>query len=688
MSHKDLLFEIGTEELPSAPLYKAAAQLERDAHAAFELASLDFESIRVLFTPRRIALLVSGLQEQAKDTSAVYKGPAKSVGFTADGDPTKAVEGFARGKGIGVDELEIRDVDGVEYVFAVVEHKGAAAKEILPELLGNLIDSLEWKRSQKWGTGSARFARPVRWLLALYGGVVVPVTFGTLQASNISRGHRFLSPQSVEVKSMREYERVLEGNSVIVSQDKRREMIVADIEELSADYGTPIIDEDVLAEVVNLVELPNGIVGAFDESFLSVPSEMLVSAMSKHQRYFAIRRNDGSLDNRFVVISNGDPAAQSTIIAGHERVLRARLADAAFFYQEDQKISLEEWNKRLSGIVFQEKLGTVNDKVNRITRLVEIFSRELGLDSEMKKTAEAAASLSKFDLATSSVIEFTDLQGIMGSYFVKAAGLDEGIATAIREHYAPRFSGDEIPSTKPGCVVAVADKIDTISGIFAIGQQPKSTSDPFALRRAAIGILQIALQGIALDTDVLITEALSGHRFDSFDRELVEQSIRDFFKVRLASLMKNEGFAGDTVDAVLSVGAAVPTDAMARARALHDFRTAHVEAMDDLSAAFKRAARLSDDSAGFEIDCTLLTDMEVEFAARLSETVGLSEEFLESKNYEAVLDLFAALRGPVDLFFENVMVMDEDLAVRKNRLAQLNVFVKLFLSFADFGKLT
>lgn len=687
MSAKDLLFEIGTEEMPSAPLYKAALQLEVEARSALESANLGFKSIKVMHTPRRLVLMVDALDEQAQDVTAIHKGPAKSVGYTPEGEPTRAVEGFARGKGVSVDDLEIRTVDGVEYIYAVVEVSGAKSSEILPKLLSDLITSLDWQKSQRWGSGSVRFVRPVRWLLALYGGTVVPVTFGDLTASNITRGHRFLAPQSVEIKSMREYERVLEGNSVIVSQDKRRSMILTGIEELSKPYGEAHIDDAVLAEVVNLVEFPNGIVGSFDENFLEVPSEMLVSAMSKHQRYFPIRRTDGSLDNRFVVISNGDPSAQATIIAGHERVLRARLADADFFFLEDQKISLDKWSERLEGIVFQKKLGTIHDKVKRITRLVEYLARIFGVDEEVSNTAITAAQFSKFDLATSSVIEFTDLQGTMGSYFALAAGLDESVATAIREHYAPRFSGDAIPTTTAGYLVAMADKIDTIAGIFSIGQQPKATSDPFALRRAAIGILQIALHGISLDTNVLIAEALSAYDFAEADRERIAQEMQAFFKTRLASLMKAQGFAGDTVEAVLSVGGAVPTDAFARARALHDFRTANSEAMDDLSAAFKRAVRLADSSAGYDIDDALLTDPEVEFAVRLTETAQLSEEFFASGNYEAILDLFADLRGPIDTFFENVMVMDEDLAVRKNRLALLNVFVQLFLEFADFGKL-
>ena len=683
----DLLFEIGVEEMPSAPLNRAVAQLEERVPAALAQARLGFEEVRVLSTPRRLAVLVRALAEQQEDAHHEHKGPAKTIAYTDDGSPTKALEGFARGKDVPLDEIVVRSVDGVEYVYAVVEEKGLTAAELLPDVLAGLVTGLEWPKTQRWGSGEERFIRPVRWLLALLGTKVIPFSFGEVESANLTYGHRFLSRQPIPIQAMREYKNVLRGNRVLVDQVIRRDKIVTEIAETAAEFGKALVPDGVLDEVVNLTEYPNALLCEFDREFLRVPREILEYAMSTHQRYFAIERADGTLDNHFVVISNGDPACADEIARGHERVVRARLADAAFFYDEDLKVGLEGWRSRLDKLLFQEKLGSVADKAARTRALVAYLCETLSVPNDTAVDALRAAELAKADLTSNAVVEFTDLQGVMGSYYALAQGENPEVAMAIAQHYRPRFAGDALPETAPGQLVSLADKTDTIVGIFAAGKAPKGTSDPFALRRSAIGVLRTVMDALPLNIGKLVEAAISGLPEDLRAGDLAEK-VNAFFMARLDSMLRDRGFSTEVVSAVLSTDAALlPADAAARCDALQAF-LAQGDAWEDLSTAYTRAKNLSDATVGSGVDADLLGTHERAFYEALETAKPRAHAYLAEKAYGDYLSALAGLRAPVDDFFEQVMIMDEDPALRRNRLALLNQFIALIEPFADFRRLS
>ena len=685
---RDLVFEIGTEELPSKALYGAIEQLQVAVPKALEGTRLEYVAVRIWGSPRHLVVLVSGLSEQQADAVHTHKGPATRAAFDEQGNPTPAAIGFARGKGVDVSALtRVSDGNG-EYVYATVEVKGVSADDVLPGLLAQLAENIEWPRSQRWGSGDARFSRPVRWLLALFGGEVVPVQFAGLTAGRLTYGHRLLSPGAIEVPDTADYPLALERGHVIADHEKRakllREGIATVAEQLSA---RAVVPDKTFAEVVNLVEYPTLAVGTFDESFLEVPREILENAMESHQRYFPVETVDGTLTNRFIVAHNGDPKLTDAIVRGHERVIRARLSDAAFFYREDLHQPLEAYVARLDTIVFQEKLGSLGDKVRRDERLAGRIASLLRASAEDTALAERAAHLAKADLVTSAVVEFTDLQGVMGGYYATASGEEPGVAQAIVDHYRPRFAGDALPGTVAGRIVAIADKLDSIAGIFAIGSAPTGSADPFALRRGAIGILQMLLDGTQLTLDELIGAALEGYvGVTEFDIESVGAAVKEFIVGRLQGMLRDRGSAYDTVDAVLAVAADDPADALARCDALTAFR-ASSDDMEDLSVAYTRAKNLAKADLGTAADRGIMGAEELALADALDRAEQLAADALTGRGYSALLEVYSGLRAPIDAFFEGVLVMDPDDAKRDNRLRLLNRFVALFGRFADFSLL-
>ena len=685
---RDLVFEIGTEELPSAPLYGAIEQLVVGVPKALDSARLEYDAVTVTGSPRRLVISVAGLSEGQDDATYTHKGPAARAAFDEAGAPTKAAIGFARGKGVDVGDLAVVDDENGSYVYATVEVKGVSAGEVLPQLLGRLVESIDWPKSQRWGSGDARFSRPVRWLLALFGAEVVPVEFAGLTAGRITYGHRLLAPGAIEVPAAADYPTALEGGRVIASAPERARLLRDGIETAAAGLGArAVISEKTFAEVVNLVEYPTVAVGTFDAAFLEVPREILVNAMESHQRYFPVETADGALTNRFIVAHNGDPERTDAIVDGHQRVIRARLSDAAFFYREDLARPLEEYVTRLDTIVFQEKLGTLGAKVERIERLAGTIAKLVDAPADVAAFATRAAHLAKADLVTAAVVEFTDLQGVMGGYYATAAGEEPGVAIAIVDHYRPRFSGDQLPTTQAGRIVALADKLDTIAGIYCAGMAPTGSADPFALRRAAIGVLQILLAGPSAPIDELIGAALAG--YDGVlpvDTDAVGSAIQEFFLGRLQGILRERGHAYDTVDAVLAVAANSPADALARCESLTRFREASDD-MTNLSIAFTRAKNLAQPDLGTATDRSLMTAEEIALADALDTAEALLGELFEQAAYSAVLDSFAGLRGPIDAFFAAVMVMDPDEALKTNRLRLLNRFVAQFSRFADFSVL-
>ncbi|PKQ20606.1 MAG: glycine--tRNA ligase subunit beta [Actinobacteria bacterium HGW-Actinobacteria-6] len=686
---RDLIFEIGSEEIPSAPLYSAITQLKERAEKAFADAHLEYGTITVYGSPRRLALSVTDLAEQQQDVTLRHKGPASKAAFDAEGNPTKAAEGFARGKGLAVTDLTIEDVEGGSYVFAIVERKGMPATSVLPDILSGLIGGLDWPKSMRWGSGSAKFIRPVRSIVALFGDEVVPVEYAGVTAGRVSAGHRFLGGP-VEIMSAGTYVESLIDGKVMANQDARASAIAAGIDAAAAERGgRAVVPEKTFAEVVNLVEWPTVGVGHFDEAFLDVPREVLEEAMESHQRYFPIERADGALSPYFIVVHNGEPTRTDAIIAGHERVIRARLADAAFFYTEDLKHPLEAYVDRLGVIVFQEKLGSLGDKVVRIEALARALAAQAGASPDDEAYAVRAAHLAKADLVTHAVVEFTSLQGVMGRYYALASGEVEGVAEAILDHYRPRFAGDTLPSSLAGKLVSAADKFDTIAGIFAIGQAPTGSADPYALRRFAIGIITMMVDGgLNITFDESIASALAGYTdvLPALDVEKVGSEIKAFFLGRLEGMLRDRGHAYDTVAAVLATVGDDPAGALARAEALTAVR-AEADAIEDLSVAFARASKLGKPELGCEADTALMGEVEAALSSALEVAESAAREAMQLEDYAGALRVLAELRPQIDAFFDGVLVMDPDEAVRTMRLQLLNRFVTLFASFADFGAL-
>ncbi len=691
MANKTLAFEIGTEELPAFDLHAATEKLGGLAAAALDGAKIPHGDIAVYSTPRRLIVVVADVPEATEAAVEEFRGPAAKIAFDENGEPTMAAIGFARGKGVDPAALERRDENGTEYVYAVKETPSLDVAALLPELLGSLITAIQWPKSQRWGSRREQFSRPVRWLFAMLGDVVVPVEFAGLVAGDTTRGHRFLAPGPFKVATADDLVDVLRANNVVPSEAEREASIREQVKAIEAETGLVAeLPAKTMEEVVNLTEFPTVMVGAFDELFLAVPKEITVDAMLVHQRYFPLFNADGSLSNKFLITSNGNPEFHDNIVDGNQRVVAARLYDAKFFYDEDLKEPLEAYVEKLSEVVFQESLGTTRAKADRIVAMAKHLGADAGLSGQDAADAQRAALLCKADLVTGAVVEFTSVQGIMGRYYAKAAGETDQVADAIADHYRPRFAGDDTPASMVGKVVATADKLDTICGLFAVGQGPTGSSDPFALRRSAIGILAMLEDGLDVSLVDAIDASLDVYAKGGleFDRDAVRAEVIDFFVTRTKVMLRDSGIAADTVDAVLAAGACEPMVIMARARALESARANDAETFDDLATAYARANNLRDADLGSDVDVAKLASDAVALNDAVSQAESDVAAALKADDYAAALGVLASLRKPIDGFFENVMVMDDDAAVRANNLKLLNRFVDVFANVADFGKMS
>lgn len=685
-----LAFEIGTEEIPAFDLHKATLQLEKLVPAALDEVRIPHGDVAIYTTPRRLIAMVSDVADTTEALDEVFRGPSAKIAFDAEGNPTKAAAGFARGKGVDVEALERREENGVEYVFATRSVPARDVAELLPGVLEGVIEGISWPKSCRWGTTSEYFSRPVRWLVAMLDERVIPVSFAGLTAGNLTRGHRFLAPGPHEVATAANLLNVVEAAHVVTSEQAREQVIRVGVAQAEAQTGARAeLPEKTLLEVTNLCEQPTVLVGTFDEEFLRVPEEIIVDAMLMHQRYFPLYDANDKLTNNFIVVSNGDPAHASTIIDGNERVVRARLSDAKFFYEEDLKRPLEAYVDRLDEVVFQETLGTMKAKTDRIVALAKHLACDARLSETDAADAERAAYLAKADLVTNAVVEFTSVQGVMGSYYAEAANESDQVARAIADHYRPRFSGDEPPASNVGKIVATADKLDTICGLFAVGQGPTGSSDPFALRRSAIGIVAMLEAGLPVSLATAVDAALSTYQAAgvAFDRDAVRAEVSDFFVTRTKVMLRDGGCSPDAVDAVLATGVEEPAQIIARTRALEAARTNAPDAFDNLAVAYARANNLRDAKLGADVDEALAADAERALLSATDEAAARVSEALAADDYAAALAALSALRAPIDAFFEDVMIMDEDQAVRENRLRLLNRFVAVFAHVADFGKM-
>lgn len=689
MEKRTLAFEIGTEEIPAFDLAGAVKQLSTMVPNLLDDAAIPHGDVKIFSSPRRLIVIAEEIPEATEEKNEVFKGPSAKIAFDANGNPTKAAQGFARGKGVDPSALVVED----GYVYARTHTPSVNVSSLLSSVLDKIIHGLSWPRSQRWGAQTEYFTRPVRWIVALFGSEIIDFTFAGLAAGRITYGHRFLAPGPFEVADADSLVNVVRSAYVVPSEAEREQVIREGVAKAETETGfSAVLHPKTLVEVINLAEYPTVLVGVFDEEFLKVPEEIIVDAMLVHQRYFPLYDKNGKLTNRFIVVSNGDPSCAETIIDGNERVVRARLYDAKFFYDEDLKQPLESYVNRLGEVVFQEKLGTMLDKTNRIQRLADYLAEDAGLADQDLSDVERAARLCKADLVTSAVVEFTSVQGVMGSYYAAASGETVQVAQAIEQHYRPRFAGDNAPDTVVGKIVAIADKLDTVCGLFAVGQGPTGSSDPFALRRSAIGIVAMLSGEDAVEVSLVpaIDAALAAYAQQGieFDADAVRRDVIEFFITRTKVMLRDAGNSIDAIDAVLSAGVQEPVELINRVSALEAARSEQPEVFEDLATAYARANNLCDSELGTEIEKNLLSDVEQALVNAVDRAECNVAASLEGNNYAAALAELASLRRPIDLFFESTMVMDEDRALRENRLRLLNGFVAVFANVADFALLS
>lgn len=709
---KDLIFEIGTEEMPTSAVRLGITQLREKAAKSFEQNRLGYESLKTYGTPRRLVLNVTSLAEKQTDTTFEIKGPARKAAYSDHGEPTMAAIGFAQAQGIKVEDLIVKTRENGEYVYAMRKEAGLPAIQVLPGLLLELLNSFSFPKSMRWDD-DFRFSRPIRWLLALYGEKTIDFSLNGLKSSNLTYGHRWLARSPIKVKTARDYFREVEEGKVLVDQEKRAALIEQEINKVAQKAGGTVIkNQTVFDEVVDLVEYPHALLGHFPEEYLVVPRDVLATAMGSHQRYFPVEDSRKKLLPNFIIVHNGDAASGNLIRKGHERVLKARLADAQFFFQEDQKKKLEQKVEELKGVIFQAKLGTLYEKTQRLGLLAETIAKTLETDKETIKAVKRAAFLSHADLVTKMVIEFPTLQGVMGREYAKLSGEPPEVARAIFERYLPRFAGDGLPLTKVGQIISLADKLDTIVMVAVKDLRrldlsektekielnlPTGSEDPFALRRQATGILRILIENdLSLPLRKLLRQTFTAiHQVHAcpVNWRLIDEHflplLCDFFADRLDRLWLNKGYSYDTAEALLPLLKDRDDDLVdlnQRINILTKFRkTRH---FDDLIVAFNRCNNLSNLSLGISVKLELFQEKEEKQLHQvLSETSGKVEKSLASGDYQQALMSAAALRPAVDNMFDRVLVMAEDKAVQENRVRLLNLAVDIFGKLAEFSKL-
>ncbi len=686
MSNKELFLEIGCEEIPAGFIPRAIAEMEAIVTKELALARLAFSEIKTLATPRRLVLVVKGIPSVQPDAEITATGPSIKAAYDADGKPTKAAEGFARGQGVDVAALQTIATDKGEYLFVTKQEVGRPTYELLTELLPALVANIPFKKSMRWGDGDVRFARPVHWIVALFDGTVVPFSFGTIESGKVSRGHRFMANTTFPVNSFAHYLEECERHFVIPDPEKRKEIIRRETHRVAVAAGGHLLpDEELLEQVAYLVEYPSAVHGTFSPEFLKVPKEVLITSMRSHQRYFSIVDADGGLLPGFITINNTLTEDPSVVVKGNERVLRARLSDARFFFEEDQKIRLDDRVESLKKVVYQQKLGTSFEKMERFRSLAEGLANQI--NPAVKSQTSRAAWLCKADLVSAMVCEFPEVQGIMGREYALLEGETAEVANAIAEHYLPTQAGGELPVSDVGAFVSIADKLDTICGCFGVGLIPTGAADPYALRRATIGIIAIILdKGYRLSLQSLIDESLKTLS-DKLTRpkEQVASDVLDFFRARFVNLT-GSSYAADAVDAAITAGFDDLVDVRDRIAALAEFKT-HPD-FEPLTVAFKRVGNIIKKGVDAPVDPSLFEDDAERALYEATRAVKSSADgLIASGAWLDALTEIASLRGPVDRFFDKVMVMAEDQRVQTNRLALLTAIARLFGKIADFSRI-
>ena len=680
---KDLLFEIGAEEIPAGFMPNILGQLKQLAETKLNDAHLPFESIATYGTPRRLALIVKGLADTSAEISERHKGPSASIAYDADGNATKAAIGFARGKGLDVADLVVED----GYIYAETKTAGVPAKDIVTEMLPQLITGLNFPKSMHWGNLDAKFVRPVRWLVALLDEEVIPVEFATVKSGNVTRGHRFLGADEITIKNAASYVETLKENFVMVDQDARRELISKQLHDMAASKNASIVwDDDLLEEINYLVEWPTALCGGFEESYLALPDAAIITPMKDHQRYFPLVDQEGKLLPMFLTVRNGSDHSIEVVQAGNERVLRARLDDAKFFFNEDRKKPLIDRQDGLTKIVFQEGLGNLADKTERLLKLGRVFGEECGLHEDAAVVLERATELAKTDLTTGMVTEFTELQGVMGKEYALLDGESEEVAEAIFEQYLPRFAGDVLPQTEAGKVLSIIDKVDNIVATFSRGLIPTGSQDPYALRRQTIGILNILLGSewnISLRPIFKASMELLNVPAEKQD-ELLGQ-VEEFFTLRLKNIFLDREVPHHVIDLLLSNNELSVADAEGLVNALLENR---IDENVELVQAYTRMYNLVKDVEYTGVNSDLLKeDAEKALFEAASKASEASLAAWEANDYTAVVAVPATLVPAINKFFEDVMVMDKDEAIKANRLQLVRLAYSVMAIIGDISAL-
>ena len=680
---KDLLFEIGAEEIPAGFMPNILGQLKQLAETKLNDAHLSFESIATYGTPRRLALIVKGLADTSAEISERHKGPSASIAYDADGNATKAAIGFARGKGLDVADLVVED----GYIYAETKTAGVPAKDIVTDMLPQLITGLNFPKSMHWGNLDAKFVRPVRWLVALLNEEVIPVEFATVKSGNVTRGHRFLGADEITIKNAASYVDTLKENFVMVDQDARRELISKQLHDMAASKNASIVwDDDLLEEINYLVEWPTALCGGFEESYLTLPDAAIITPMKDHQRYFPLVDQDGKLLPMFLTVRNGSDHSIEVVQAGNERVLRARLDDAKFFFNEDRKKPLIDRQDGLTKIVFQEGLGNLADKTERLLKLGRVFGEECGLHEDTAVVLERATELAKTDLTTGMVTEFTELQGVMGKEYALLDGESPEVAEAIFEQYLPRFAGDVLPQTEAGKVLSIIDKVDNIVATFSRGLIPTGSQDPYALRRQTIGILNILLGSewnISLRPIFKASMELLNVLAEKQD-ELLDQ-VEEFFTLRLKNIFLDREVPHHVIDLLLSNNELSVADAEGLVNALLANR---IDENVELVQAYTRMYNLVKDVEYTGVNSDLLKeDAEKELFEAASKASEASSAAWEAGDYDAVVAVPATLVPAINKFFEDVMVMDKDEAIKANRLQLVRLAYSVMAIIGDISAL-
>lgn len=680
---KDLLFEIGAEEIPAGFMPSILQQLQDLTAQKLQDAHLPFGTVTTYGTPRRVAVLVKDLADQSADISERHKGPSVSIAYDADGNATKAAIGFARGKGLDVADLVVED----GYIFAETTSKGVSAEDIVKEILPQLISGLNFPKSMHWGNLDDKFVRPVRWLVALLDDQVIPVEFATVQSGNVSRGHRFLGESEFVIANPADYVATLEKNFVMVDQNKRREVIKEQLFAIAAEKNADIVwDDDLLEEILYLVEWPTALCGGFEDSYLALPDAAIITPMKDHQRYFPLMSKDGKLLPMFLTVRNGNDKSIEVVQVGNERVLRARLDDAKFFFNEDRKKALIDREEGLTKIVFQEGLGNLADKTKRLLELGRVFGEACELDEDAAVELERATLLAKTDLTTGMVTEFTELQGVMGKEYALLDGESPEVAEAIFEQYLPRFAGDVLPKTDTGKVLSIIDKVDNIVATFSRGLIPTGSQDPYALRRQTIGILNILLESKwNVNLGPIFVVAMNLLNVPADKQAELQGQLEEFFTLRLKNIYLDRQIPHHVIDLLLSNTALSVADAEGLANAVMNNR---IDENVELVQAYTRMYNLVKDVTYTGVDeSKLVEDAEKALFADATKAAAVSQEAWDNMDYAGVVAVPATLVDSINKFFEDVMVMDKDEVIKANRLQLVRLAYSVIAVIGDVSKL-